>query len=217
MGLFSKLFGKARPTAAATVEGPLVVDLTRVVPRVKAVYGNGTEDPDPRSDPDGGHMQLSHADSPVFETFTTGLAIFYAMDMGDRYELIQNRHLPQGVTVEALHAAALDNMAREVADRTEVHGDPLGTMMLTNGGNFEAAMLLTEGLWENLKDIFKDEICIAVPARDLLFIAGKNNPAGREGLRGLVRKFFDEQKTAGLLVRHIYERENGKWAMIETA
>jgi uncharacterized protein YtpQ (UPF0354 family) len=136
---------------------------------------------------------------------------------GNRYQLLQNRHLTDGITQEALHAAALKNMAAKVADRTEVNGDPANMMMLTNGGNFEAAMLLADGLWVHLKNVFQDDICVAIPARDLLFIVGKNNPVGREALRAMVRKFFDEQETNGLLVRHIYARENSKWVLVETA
>jgi uncharacterized protein YtpQ (UPF0354 family) len=216
MGLFSNLFNKKQPVIPAAESG-LIVDLTKVVPRVKAVFGGDIPDPHPHPNPESEHVQLSNEDSPVFETFATGLGIFYAVDMGNSYQLIQNRHLSATITQEALHTAALTNMIQEVADRTEVHGDPSGTMMLTNGGNFEAAMLLADGIWENLKDVFKDDICVAVPARDLLFIAAKNNPTGRDGLRAVVRKFFDEQETVGLLVRHIYAREGNKWIAIETA
>lgn len=217
MGLFSKLFGKTPPAAATVPAGDLVIDLSKVVPRMKAVYGKETIDPVPPTDPESEHLKMSVEDSPVMEPLTTGLSIFYAMDMGNRYLLIQNRHLSSTITQEALHAAALTNMGREISDKTQVNGDPASVMMLTNGGNFEATMLLVDGMWENLKEVFKDDICVAVPARDLLFIAGRNSGAGREGLRGLVRKFFDEQETKGLLVRHIYGREDGKWVLVETA
>jgi uncharacterized protein YtpQ (UPF0354 family) len=137
--------------------------------------------------------------------------------MGDNYLLLQNRHLTDGITQEKLHSAALANLAREVADRTELQGDPNQVLMVTNGGNFEATMLVAEGFWERVKDVLGDDICVAVPARDLLFIAGRNNPEGRGRLRALVRKFFDEQETAGLLVRHIYGWEDAKWVVLETA
>lgn len=213
MGLFSKLFDKTPPVAESVPTGDLVVELSKVVPRIKAVYGEETIDPGPASE----HLKMSIEDSPVMQDLTTGLSIFYAMDMGNRYELIQNRHLSATITQEALRTAALANMGREIADKTKVNGDPASVMMLTNGGNFEATMLLVDGMWENLKEVFKDDICVAVPARDLLFIAGRNSGAGREGLRGLVRKFFDEQETNGLLVRHIYAREDSKWVVVETA
>ena len=219
MVLFNKWFRKPVPPAEARTLGStdLAVDLSKVVPRMKAIFGGETPDPHPRPSPESEHMQMTFEDSPVYETFTTGLGVFYAMDLGNRYQLLQNRHLTDDITREALHAAALKNMAAEVADRTEVNGDPVNMMMLTNGGNFEAAMLLADGLWENLRDVLKDDVCVAVPARDLLFIAGRNNPVGREALRAMVRKFFDEQETHGLLVRHIYARENSKWVLVETA
>jgi len=162
-------------------------------------------------------LQMPADHSPIFETFATGLAIFYAMDMGNSYLLLQNRHLTDGITQEKLRVAALANMAREITDRTELQGNPDQVLMVTNGGNFEAAMLVAEGFWQSVQDILKDDICVAVPARDLLFITGRNNPEGRERLRALVRKFFDEQETAGLLVRHIYGKEGAEWVVLETA
>jgi len=51
----------------------------------------------------------------------------------------------------------------------------------------------------------------------LLFIAGKSNPVGRQSLREAVRKFFNEQEVQGLIVRHIYGRENNQWVLLETA
>jgi hypothetical protein len=217
MGFFSKLFPKKGAAPVAVTAGELVIDLSRVVPRVKAVYGEETIDPGPGPGGSGEHLEMTAEDSPVMAPLTTGLSICYAMDMGNRYQLIQNRHLTDAITQAALHGAALSNMAREIADKTEVNGDPAAVMMLTNGGNFEAAMLLVDGMWENLRQVFKDDLCVAVPARDLLFIAGRNSGAGREGLRALVRKYFDEQQTKHLLVRHIYGRENDGWVKVETA
>jgi uncharacterized protein YtpQ (UPF0354 family) len=108
-------------------------------------------------------------------------------------------------------------MALEISERTELNGDPANFMILTNGGNFEAAMMLVDDMWENLEQVFNDQICVAIPAGDLLLITGRNNLAGRENLRGIVRKFFDEQETLGLLVRHIYARENQQWILVESA
>jgi hypothetical protein len=218
MGLFDKLFRKSLvPPSPAGAEGDFVVDLAKVVPRIKGVFGNATPDPIPHQNPESEHLQMTFADSPIYETFATDLGVFYAVDMGDRYVMLQNRHLSETITREKLHEAALHNLAKEVGERTELSGDPTNLVMLTNGGNFEAAMLLADWLWENVTPLFKDEICVAVPARDLLFIAGKNNLVGRDSLRAIVRKFFDEQETQGLLVRHIYTREGNRWVVVETA
>lgn len=178
---------------------------------------NSTDSPWLLSDPGNSKWQLSREDSPIYETFTKGLGIFYALDRGNHYQLLQNRHLPGNITREDLHEAALRNLTLEVGDRTQISGDPANVMMLINGGNFEAAMLLSDNVWDSLEEYFPHGICVAVPAHDLLFIAGKNNPAGRERLRQLVRRYFDEQQTPGLLVRHIYTRENNSWQWVETA
>jgi hypothetical protein len=218
MGLFDKWFRKPPPSAATnSAIDNIVFDLNKVFPRLKAVFGGETPDPHPRPNPDNEHVSLSFEESPVYDDFVEGLGVFYAIDKGNRYQLLQNKDLSDVITREKLREAALNNMALEVADRTEVNGDPSNIMMLTNGGNFEAAMLLVDGMWENLAEVLHDDICVAIPARDLLFIAGKNNPMGRERLRAAVRKFFDEQETAGLLVRHIYARENNSWVRLETA
>lgn len=217
MAFFDKWFRK--PSVPANAPAPqdndLVVDLSKVVPRVKAISTGDTPDPNPRPNPEGPHLKMTFDDSPVYETFASGLGVFYAMDMGDRYQLLQNRHLTETITRQSLHSAALTNMTAEVSERTEINGDPAKVIMLTNGGNFEAAMLLADDMWVNLIDVFKDDICVAVPARDLLFIVGRNNPEGRESLRAMVRRSFDQQ-LPGLLVRHIYARENNKWVLIET-
>ena len=211
MKLFQKLFRKS----AIREQNDNSVDLTRVYPRIKGIFDD--EMPDPKPDPSQQVLEMSYAESPVYENFAKGIAIFYGIDTGYSYELVQNGHLSETITLEKLRAAALANMARDVSDKTQIDGDPANIMMLTNGGNFEATMILMEGVWENLEPVFNDQICIAIPARDLLFIAGRNNPVGMESLRAIIRKFFDERETQGLIVRHIYARENNQWILLETA
>jgi uncharacterized protein YtpQ (UPF0354 family) len=109
-------------------------------------------------------------------------------------------------------------MFNAVAETTKVNGDPEHMMMVTNGGNYEAAMLLADYMWEQLAPHFNGPICVAIPARDLLFVAAKTSHNGMEALRKAVKFYFDENgDTQGLLVRHIYERENGGWKLLETA
>lgn len=108
-------------------------------------------------------------------------------------------------------------MAIAISEKTEVNGDPNDMMIVTNGGNFEATMLLADFLWEQIEPVFNDKICVAIPANDLLFIASKSNEVGRESLRRVVRFYFDENKTKGLIVRNIYERDDNAWKLIEIA
>ena len=212
MGIFNKLFGKSVPKPEQSQDQ--LIDLSKVFPRLKGLYSDETPDPNRGA---GGRMQLSMAESPVFDDFAKGLGLFYALDQGDRYLLLQNRHLSDTITREELRAAALKNLASEVECKTTLQGDPAGVMMITNGGNFEAAMMLLDDIWINVEDMVKDEICVAVPARDLMFIAGRHNENARDSLRAMVSKFFNQERTPGAMVRHIYAREDGKWVVVETA
>jgi uncharacterized protein YtpQ (UPF0354 family) len=212
MGLFNKLFGMegGKPQGSDDLD----IDLSKVFPRIKGLYSEETPDPKPSAEP---HMQMSQADSPVFDDFAKGLGVFYALDQGNSYLILQNKHLSQKITLEKLRAAALKNLASEVDGKMTLHGDPTDIMMLTNGGHFEAATMLLDDIWVNVEDMVNDEVCVAIPARDLMFIVGRNNSKGRESLRMAVRKFFDQKETPGAIVRHIYAREDAKWVVIETA
>ena len=102
------------------------------------------------------------------------------IDEGDSFEVIQNKYLSNEITIEKLHGAALTNTAVTLSDRTEINDDPTNIMMVTNGGNFEATMLMANFLWEQNEPVFNDTICVAISANGLFFIAPKNNSAARE-------------------------------------
>jgi len=215
MSLFKNLFGKSKKTdktdPASLVNG---IDLNKVYPRIKGLYDEQNPDPSPLN-----HMELAVSidDAPVIKPLAKGIGICYMLDEGDRFQVIQNKRLSEDLTIDRLHEAALKNMAAAIADKTEMDGDPTNVMMLTNGGDFEATMLLADFLWSQIEPVFNDNVCVAIPTNDILFIAAKNNPEARESLRLAVRHYFENRETEGLIVRHIYERMNGEWIYVETA
>ncbi len=215
MSLFKNLFGKTRKSDKADpanlVNG---IDLNKVYPRIKGLYDELNPDPSPMHHDE---FAVSLDEGPVIKPLAKGIGISYMLDKGDGYLLIQNKQLSEDLTIEKLHEAALKNMAVAVADKTEMDGDPTNVMMLTNGGDFEATMLLADFLWGQIEPVFNDSVCVAIPTNDILFIAAKNNPEARESLRLAVRHYFENRETEGLIVRHIYERVNGEWIYVETA
>ncbi|NIG56961.1 DUF1444 family protein [Chitinophaga sp. Cy-1792] len=211
MGLFNKLFGKkTQPSTTATNDSD--TDLTKVYPRIKRLYNEAS----PNHSNDEPKIELGNADLPIYEPIAKDLGLFYALDMGDSFMLLQNRHLSETITLEKLREAAINNLVEETSEKTEIHGNASEVMMLANGGNYEAAMILINSLWDDLERTLNDQPCIALPARDLLFITGKNNAAGREHLRDLINRAYDTIDKNQLLVRHIYTRENNQWSVIET-
>lgn len=192
-----------------------MIDFTKVFPRLKETYQNDT--PIELTAEDGKTMTLPYEDSPVMKEFAQNLTISYALDMGSHYQFIANRDLSDEVTIEKLHEAALQNMIDEVADNIQAHGDVTDVVMITNGGNYEAAMLIWDGIWPQIESVVGGDFYVAVPARDVLYVAPKSNANAIERLSELINKLFNGEDTHGLMVKHIYQRSEEGWKVIATA
>jgi uncharacterized protein YtpQ (UPF0354 family) len=217
MGFFNKLFGSTKQSDQKHTQKTLQtdgIDLSKVYPRIKGVFTD--DNPDPVTTKTTIVID-SIEDNIISKPLAEDIAIVYMIDTGYSFEVIQYKHLTNDITIDMIHEAALSNMAKAITDTTNVDGDPNDVMMVTNGGNFEATMVLADFLWEQLEPVFQDNICVAIPANDLLFISASNNPEGRESLRRTVRFYFDENETTGLIVRNIYERNGLGWKLVEKA
>lgn len=194
-----------------------MIDFTKVFPRIKETYHDG-EERKSLVQPHGETVEIPFDASPVMKPLTKNLNVAYALDMETHYQFIANRDLSDEVTVEKLHEAALENMINEIGENIQAHGDKDDVMMITNGGNYEAALLIWNDIWTQIEAAVGDKLYIAVPARDLLYVAPRSNPNSIERLSGLIRKFFDEDEQAqGLLVRHIYKQGKDGWEVVATA
>ncbi len=110
------------------------------------------------------------------------------------------------MTIEKLHEAALQNMIDEIADNIQAHGDKTDVLMITNGGNYEAAMLIWDDIWPQIESVVEGDFYIAVPARDVLYVAPKSNPDAISRLTELIQRLFKDETAQGLMVKHIYQR-----------
>jgi|SRR5450432_2573407 len=221
MGLFNKLFGKqtkpeeAEEEKAVFLKPEAPIDLTMVYPRIKELTIINHEEESNREE--NIVIEENSPEVPLFKPYAEDIAVFYLVDTGAHFKMVQMKDLSEEITLEKIHDAALTNLARVVKDQTEIKGDAENIMIVTNGGNFEATMLLADYIWDELKTLLNDEVCVAIPANDLMFVSAKNNEVGRETLRMMIRRCFDEMEVHGLIVRHIYERVNNHWTIIETA
>ena len=219
MGFLNKLFGKSgnpnpQPDKGNSFDKADTINLSKVYPRIKGLYDDRNPEPFPEN---SNLLSVSFDESPVIKPLAKGIGICYMLDEGNSFKIIQNRHVSAELTIEKLHSSALRNMATAISDKTEVHGDPGNIMMVTNGGNFEAAMILADFLWDQMEQVFSDNICIAIPTNDVLLVTAKNNYQARENLKNLVNQYFQDSGTKGLIVKYIYERSNNEWLFVESA
>lgn len=189
----------------------IMIDLLKVYPRLKQVL----EDDMVLETAENGTIKLAPEDSPVMLDFAEGLKIAYAIDEDSYFSLVLNRDMAD-VDIKDLHEAALENMYNEIREQLSYQGDPAEVIMITNGGNYEATMMLMDGgFWEQIEDIMGGDYYVAVPARDILLIAPKSNPGSIGRLTELINNFFDNPEASGLLVRNIYQRENNSWVFVQ--
>jgi len=164
---------------------------------------------DPTAEPT---LHLGPADAPVQKRLGNGLVLGYLVDRGGHFEYVLGRHLEaEGLTREALHEAALANLVQRVSEGVQLH--PVGdAFALILDGNFEASLLLLDGLWEeSLAGYAPSGLVVAVPARDVLAFADSASPQGVEQLRDIVARTFDGGDH--LLVSHLLRREAGAWVV----
>ena len=201
-GLFRRKSTNAPPSTEPVVphSSPVLsFDRSLVVPLVKAVVGEA----------EGGEViELPPNDSPISVPLIAELIVMYALDYPDRFEFITRRHLQEnGLNQEELHALALRNLPNRVP-KIEMHGES-PRYMITAGGNFEATLLLLDGLWDQLTEHLPGKPMAVVPARDLLFVSGSEYEGASQFLTDVATKELEEKRYA--LSQCILIREGGKW------
>ena len=55
--------------------------------------------------------------------------------------------------------------------------------MLTAGGNYEATLILLPEVWESIEEMVTGRVVVAVPGREVIFVADDTDPANLSALR----------------------------------
>src|SRR5262245_55823814 len=97
-------------------------------------------------------------------------------DVGDRAQLL---HL------------ALGNLHRMVP-KIEMRRGAEHIFLIEAGGNYEASLLLADGIWSSGQIRVDGDIVVAVPGRDALFVTGSRNRAGIARLRAMAAELASQ-------------------------
>ena len=208
-GLFRK---KSAPSPDVPPAVPLRTDATAsravldsIVPVVKLMEFDALP---------GRHVELPEDEAPIGRDFVADLVILYAEDRSDEFVFISRRRLRElGLTEEELHLRALLNLPSR-PPKIEIHGAP-PKQMLVAGGNFEATLLLHDGLWNEVGRHMSGDILAVAPARDLLMISDSAWEGARDFLKGIAAKDLEDKSHT--LSKCILRRTQGKWVSDELA
>jgi len=119
----------------------------------------------------------------VLQNLGNGLLVAYMIDMGDRFQYVQHRHLEtSGIIETELHQHAMENLALLAKQKLVVH--PRGCIFAAFlEGSFEASLILIDNLWEkNFARSLTAGFVAAMPARDVLVFC---DLASQEGIAEL--------------------------------
>ena len=178
----------------------------KIYPWIKVVYEPGEEVPNSTQE-----IELKDEEQPIMQDWIGNLAIFYAVDESEQFSLILKRDLPQNISILELHDIATTNLDRDVEFTFNETG--FGGHGLIAGGDHETGSLTLTGIWEWCADQIKDNLIVAVPAKDLIMMVPENDKDKINSLKDFVTEIFKDGER--LLTRQLYrfDKSNNKWTL----
>ncbi|MBO8171370.1 MAG: DUF1444 family protein [Bacillaceae bacterium] len=117
--------------------------------------------------------------SLVFRKHTAESTIFYALDLGKSYALIDQKMLEEsGLTEDELHEAAVRNLKNLdiIPKQDEVQGNVFYFFSQKDG--YAASRVLNDALLKGMLKKVKGEMGVAIPHQDVLIVADLRNDVG---------------------------------------
>ena len=149
---------------------------------------------------------------PIIKNLYEDLILCFVVDKVDRYEILQNKILTENSHLDknVLHQVSVNALIEEIGENIKINGNPDHIIMVTAGGNFESSIILIENFWEQIHQITKSNVIIAIPTTDLLFICKEENQEAIDKLKEITKRYFENPETKGLLSKALYLKEIGK-------
>ncbi len=141
----------------------------------------------PLSGPSGREEEALDADC-IRRDFLGDLCIVFAIDREDHFELMQRSMLPPGMDEDALYALARKNLTERVA--FTLTGTSYGGYGILAGGDHEAGALCLDFIWDAVASQAGEDLVIAVPAKDCLFMAVAWDAGQVEAMKAISRDIF---------------------------
>ena len=181
------------------------MNLNKAIAYFKATW-NSDEPPD---------VALANNDLPIDNPYCDGLSVFYVLDEGEQFALVQNKHIREaGITIAQLNQYGVENLTK-IADEVEMTEND-GIIYFSGSGNFEASLLLVEKIWtEWLVEYCPHGYIAAIPARDILVVCDRNDEKGITRLCDIVERVWPEGDH--LLSKSLFCYERGNWIKLEDA
>ncbi|WP_066195064.1 DUF1444 domain-containing protein [Gracilibacillus timonensis] len=145
----------------------------------------------------------------VYTEHTAETNIYYALDLGTTYQLIDQQMLEeQGWSKERLKEISIFNI-RSLPTSTKkdtVAGNDFYFIATQDG--YDASRILNEAFLEEMSANTIGELVVAVPHQDVLLLADIQNEAGYDMVAQITMKFFAEGRVPITSLPFIYENKH---------
>ena len=178
----------------------------KIYPWVKVTLSEEDEDPV--------QIELDEENSPIQNEWLGDLVVLYVADVGDRFEVLLERDLPNDISKEDLHELAVENLGRDV--EFTLRETNFGGHGLIAGGNHEAAAICLPDMWEWLAEHLEDNLIVGIPSKDLVMMVPESEEGKINDLKNFVQEIFEDGER--LLTKNIfkYDREAREWSIVDT-
>ncbi len=142
----------------------------------------------------------------VYKDHTAETRIFYALDLGKSYRLIDEALLEkEGWTPARIDEIAGFNMRSLPAVPKHDRVAENDFYFIATQDGYDASRILNDAFLEEMKASAKGELAVAVPHQDVLIIADIQNNTGYDILGQMTMKFFAEGRIPITSLPFIYE------------
>ncbi|KGX89408.1 hypothetical protein N781_09155 [Pontibacillus halophilus JSM 076056 = DSM 19796] len=144
----------------------------------------------------------------VYEDHTAETRIYYALDLGKSYRLIDKSMVTEeGWTEDRLKEVAKFNVrALPTTMKQDVVAGNTFTFISTNDG-YDSSRILNDALLEEMKANSEGELAVAVPHSDVLIFADITNASGYDILAQMTFKFFAEGRVPVTSLPFLYDQK----------
>jgi uncharacterized protein YtpQ (UPF0354 family) len=144
----------------------------------------------------------------VYEDLNDDLIILYAEDSPKNIRYFSPEDLEKaGLDRGGLRKLACENLQRLIP-KIERHGAN-GLYMIAAGGDYEASLLLFDGMWNSFQKEVKGDVVVAIPTRDVLIVTGSQDLEGIQRMKHIIQDA--SAKGSYLLTKKMFVYRGGRF------
>ncbi|UOQ47107.1 DUF1444 domain-containing protein [Gracilibacillus caseinilyticus] len=142
----------------------------------------------------------------VYTEHTAETNVYYALDLGTTYQLIDNNMLEeQGWSLDRLKEVSLFNIRSLSVDYKKDTVAENDFYFIASQDGYDASRILNEVFLEEMAANALGEVVVAVPHQDVLIVADIKNETGYDIMAQMNMKFFAEGRVPITSLPFVYE------------